>query len=133
MAKLYFYYSSTNASKSAALLCSSYNYRERGMNTLIMAPLIDDRYGVRKVGSRIGLEAGARSFFTEHNLLEIAAKANRSKALLCVLINEAQFLTRQQAYELGEVTDTLGIPVLAYWLRTNFLGEPSEGSKYLLS
>lgn len=133
MAKLYFYYSSMNAGKSTALLQSSYNYRERGMNTLIMAPQIDDRYGVGKVGSRIGLEADATAFSPETNLFEIVAAAHKIETLHCVLIDEAQFCTRQQVFELGEVTDMLNIPVLAYGLRTDFLGEPFEGSKYLLA
>lgn len=103
------------------------------MNTLIMAPQIDDRYGIGKVGSRIGLEADAIPFSGENNLYDIVAKANQAERLHCVLIDEAQFLNRQQVYELGEVTDTLNIPVLAYGLRTDFLGEPFEGSKYLLA
>ncbi len=103
------------------------------MNTLIMAPLIDDRYGIGKVGSRIGLEADATPFSSDHNLFEIVDQSHQAKTLHCVLIDEAQFLTRQQVYELGEVTDRLNIPVLAYGLRTDFLGEPFEGSKYLLA
>ena len=133
MAKLYFYYSSMNAGKSTALLQSSYNYRERGMNTLVLAPKLDDRYGVGKVSSRIGLEAEATMFGQEDDLLEIANNAIADKPLHCVLIDEAQFLTKDQVFQLGEVTDKLNIPVLAYGLRTDFQGEPFEGSKYLLA
>lgn len=133
MAKLYFYYSSMNAGKSTALLQSSYNYQERGLNTLVMAPELDDRYGVGKVTSRIGLESDATSFKPEHNLFEMVSELHQRKALNCVLIDEAQFLTKQQVFELGEVTDKLNIPVLAYGLRTDFQGEPFEGSKYLLA
>ena len=133
MAKLYFYYSSMNAGKSTALLQSSYNYRERGMNTLVLAPKLDDRYGVGKVSSRIGLEAEATTFGQEDDLLEIANNAIADKPLHCVLIDEAQFLTKDQVFQLGEVTDKLNIPVLAYGLRTDFQGEPFEGSKYLLA
>ncbi len=133
MAKLYFYYSSMNAGKSTALLQSSYNYRERGMNTLVLAPNLDDRYGVGKVSSRIGLEAEATTFGQEDDLLEIANNAIADKPLHCVLIDEAQFLTKDQVFQLGEVTDKLNIPVLAYGLRTDFQGEPFEGSKYLLA
>ncbi len=133
MAKLYFYCSSMNAGKSTALLQSSYNYRERGMNTLVLAPNLDDRYGVGKVYSRIGLEAEATTFGQEDDLLEIANNAIADKPLHCVLIDEAQFLTKDQVFQLGEVTDKLNIPVLAYGLRTDFQGEPFEGSKYLLA
>ena len=133
MAKLYFYYSSMNAGKSTSLLQSSYNYKERGMNTLILAPELDDRYGVGKVKSRIGLESEATTFDREQNLYELIEGALDDDPLHCVLIDEAQFLTKQQVFELGEVTDKLNIPVLAYGLRTDFQGEPFEGSKYLLA
>ena len=133
MAKLYFYYSSMNAGKSTALLQSSYNYRERGMNTLVMAPELDDRYGVGKVTSRIGLESEAVTFKPEQDLKEIVNAKLEEAPLHCVLIDEAQFLTKDQVYQLGEVTDELNIPVLAYGLRTDFRGEPFEGSKYLLA
>jgi thymidine kinase len=133
MAKLYFYYSSMNAGKSTALLQSSYNYRERGMNTLVLAPELDDRYGAGKVTSRIGIEADARSFSKEDNLYEAVQAHLDSAPLHCVLIDEAQFLTKDQVFQLGEITDQLNVPVLAYGLRTDFQGEPFEGSKYLLA
>ena len=133
MAKLYFYYSSMNAGKSTSLLQSSYNYQERGMNTLVLAPELDNRYGVGKVTSRIGLEADAQTFTPEYDLLNLISTAHANKTLHCVLVDEAQFLTRDQVYQLGEVTDSLDIPVLAYGLRTDFRGEPFEGSKYLLA
>ena len=133
MAKLYFYYSSMNAGKSTALLQSSYIYRERGMNTLVLAPQLDDRYGRGKVSSRIGLETEATTFGQEDDLLEIINKAIEDKPLHCILIDEAQFLTKDQVFQLGEATDKLNIPVLAYGLRTDFQGEPFEGSKYLLA
>ncbi len=133
MAKLYFYYSSMNAGKSTALLQSSYNYRERGMNTLVLAPELDDRYGRGKVSSRIGLETEATTFGQEDDLLEIINKAIEDKPLHCILIDEAQFLTKDQVFQLAEATDKLNIPVLAYGLRTDFQGEPFEGSKYLLA
>lgn len=133
MAKLYFYYSSMNAGKSTALLQSSYNYRERGMNTLILAPVLDDRYGVGKVTSRIGLESGATSFKSDDDLFEIISSSHKDKPLHCVLIDEAQFLTKAQVFQIGEVTDELNLPVLAYGIRTDFQGEPFPGSKYLLA
>ncbi|MGI9220660.1 MAG: thymidine kinase [Woeseiaceae bacterium] len=133
MAKLYFYYSSMNAGKSTALLQSSYNYKERGMRTVVLAPDLDDRYGVGKVTSRIGIEANAITFRTDDDLLEIVSASANSEPLHCVLIDEAQFLTKEQVFQLGEVSDKLNIPVLAYGLRTDFRGEPFEGSKYLLA
>lgn len=133
MAKLYFYYSSMNAGKSTNLLQSSYNYKERGMNTLVLAPRLDDRYGAGRVTSRIGIESEATTFGTDANLLKVVEEARADQPLHCVLIDEAQFLTRDQVFQLSEVTDELNIPVLAYGLRTDFQGEPFEGSKYLLS
>ncbi len=133
MAKMYFYYSSMNAGKSTALLQSSYNYRERGMNTLVMAPALDDRYGAGKVTSRIGLETEATTFGPEQDLLDIVKSKLDESPLHCVLIDEAQFLTKEQVFQLGDVSDKLNIPVLAYGLRTDFQGEPFEGSKYLLA
>jgi len=133
MAKLYFYYSSMNAGKSTALLQSSYNYRERGMNTLVLAPQLDDRFGKGKVTSRIGIETDARTFVFDDDLLALVEARNKHSQLHCVLIDEAQFLTKDQVFQLGEVTDKMNIPVLAYGLRTDFQGEPFEGSKYLLA
>ena len=133
MAKFYFYYSSMNAGKSTALLQSSYNYRERGMHTLVLAPNLDDRYGVGKVTSRIGLESSATTFRSDEDLLQIISARHKDQPLHCVLIDEAQFLSKEQVFQLGEVTDELNIPVLAYGIRTDFQGEPFPGSKYLLA
>jgi thymidine kinase len=133
MAKLYFYYSSMNAGKSTSLLQSSYNYRERGMNTLVLAPAVDDRFGVGKVASRIGLESEATTFGQDDDLFDLVQSMVAEAPLHCVLIDEAQFLTKDQVFQLSEVTDSLNIPVLAYGLRTDFQGEPFEGSKYLLA
>jgi len=133
MAKLYFYYSSMNAGKSTALLQSSYNYKERGMSTLVLTPMLDDRYGAGKVTSRIGLDAEATVFRRDDDLYGLVEGLHSREALHCVLIDEAQFLTRDQVFELSDVTDKLNIPVLAYGLRTDFQGEPFEGSKYLLA
>jgi len=133
MAKLYFYYSSMNAGKSTSLLQSSYNYRERGMNTVVLAPLLDDRYGAGKVTSRIGIESQAITFTVDSNLFALVDDLHRQSPLHCVLVDEAQFLSRDQVFQLSELPDKLGIPVLAYGLRTDFQGEPFEGSKYLLA
>ena len=133
MAKLYFYYSSMNAGKSTALLQSSYNYKERGMNTLVLAPMLDDRYGAGKVTSRIGIDADATVFKRDDDLFALVEQITATNPLHCVLIDEAQFLTRDQVFQLSDVTDKLRVPVLAYGLRTDFQGEPFEGSKYLLA
>ena len=132
MAKLYFYYSAMNAGKTTTLLQSDYNYRERGMNTLVLKPRIDDRYGDR-VHSRIGLEATAVNFTPEQNLLELTDARLAEEPLHCVLVDEAQFLTREQVFQLSEVVDQRKIPVLAYGLRTDFQGELFEGSRHLLA
>ena len=133
MAKLYFYYSSMNAGKSTALLQSSYNYQERGMRTLILTPELDDRYGAGQVTSRIGIQAEAETFTPTDDLHARVREREAAEPLHCVLVDEAQFLTRQQVYELGEVCDRLNVPVLTYGLRTDFRGEPFEGSQYLLA
>ena len=103
------------------------------MQTLVLAPDLDDRYGVGKVTSRIGIAAEATIFRSDEDLLTLIGARHAAAPLHCVLIDEAQFLTKQQVFELSEVTDKLGIPVLAYGLRTDFRGEPFEGSKYLLA
>ena len=134
MAKLYFYYSAMNAGKTTTLLQSAHNYRERGMRTLIMTPQLDDRNGRGVVASRIGLKARGRMFVRDDDLFgtvrdDIAANG----ALHCVLVDEAQFLSKAQAWQLSDVVDRLRIPVLAYGLRTDFRGEMFEGSQYLLA
>lgn len=133
MAKLYFHYSSMNAGKSTTLLQSSYNYVERGMHTLILAPALDDRFGSGRVTSRIGIGAEAHIFNPQADIFAIIEKESQQKALHCVLVDEAQFLTKEQVFALARVCDELYIPVLAYGLRTDFRGEPFEGSKYLLA
>ena len=133
MAKLYFYYSAMNAGKTTTLLQSSHNYAERGMTTLMLKPLIDDREGMNVIRSRVGLEAEAKNFEKDDNLLQTIKAQHKTKSLNCVLVDEAQFLTRDQVIQLGDVVDRLGIPVLCYGLRTDFLGELFEGSRSLLA
>lgn len=133
MAKLYFYYSAMNAGKSTTLLQSAHNYEERGMNVLLFAPAIDDRDGVGTIASRIGLSRPATTFSPSDDLYVRVADQKQDGELSCVLIDEAQFLTAAQVLQLTCVVDRLSVPVLAYGLRTDFRGEPFEGSKYLLS
>ncbi len=134
MAKLYFYYSAMNAGKTTTLLQSAYNYHERGMRTLILVPLIDDRAGVGVVASRIGLTAPARAFGCDDDLLAITrADIAEHGELGCVLVDEAQFLSKAQVWQLTDIVDRLDIPVLAYGLRTDFRGELFDGSQHLLA
>ncbi|MDN3682383.1 thymidine kinase [Vibrio tapetis subsp. quintayensis] len=133
MAQMYFYYSAMNAGKSTTLLQSSFNYKERGMNPVIFTAALDDRYGIGKVSSRIGLQSEAQLFRTESNLFDEIKAINEQEKRHCILIDECQFLSKEQVYQLTEVVDKLHIPVLCYGLRTDFLGELFEGSKYLLS
>lgn len=169
MAKLYFYYASMNAGKSTVLLQSSFNYRERGMRTLLFTAALDNRSGVGVIASRIGLEAPATPFSAETDLGRIIAASHAGAGIAasqagagvvaghagagivagqagagviagqagagidCVLIDEAQFLTADQVWQLARVCDDLGIPVLCYGLRTDFLGNLFPGSQWLLA
>ena len=133
MAKLYFYYSAMNAGKSTTLLQSAYNYEERGMRTVLFTPKLDDRYEVGEITSRIGLRATAVAFCHETDLFSHIAGEHEGASVDCVLVDEAQFLTAAQVLQLTLVCDHLDIPVLCYGLRTDFRGEPFEGSKYLLA
>lgn len=135
MAKLYFYYSAMNAGKSTTLLQSSYNYQERGMNTVLFTPSLDDRFKSGVIHSRIGLQAEAVSFDNDSNLYDHVRQIldQSSSSIHCILVDEAQFLTKLQVQQLADVADALSIPVLAYGLRTDFRGEPFEGSQYLLA
>ena len=134
MAKLYFYYSSMNAGKTTNLLQSAYNYFERGMRTLILTPALDNRYGEGVVASRIGLRSQAERFTAETDLLAVVrSNIEKHGALHCVFVDEAQFLSKAQVWQLTDVVEELHIPVLAYGLRTDFRGELFEGSRYLLA
>ena len=133
MAKLYFYYSAMNAGKTTNLLQSRHNYAERGMNTLVIKPRIDSRSGENRVRSRIGLEAEAVDVDPSVNLLDLVQNASEGQPIHCVLVDEAQFLSADQVDQLTEVVDALNIPVLAYGLRTDFLGALFEGSRQLLA
>jgi thymidine kinase len=133
MAKLYFNYSSMNAGKTTVLLQSAHNYRERGLTPMLFTPKLDDRYGEGWIRSRIGLQAKATIFTAQDDLFEIMRGQLEARNIHCVLVDEAQFLTRDQVYQLSEIVDRLNIPVLCFGLRTDFQGELFEGSKYLLA
>lgn len=133
MAKLYFNYSSMNAGKTTVLLQSAHNYRERGLTPLLFTPQLDNRYKVGVIKSRIGLESEAAVFDSGTDLYESTRQELEDHNVHCVLVDEAQFLTREQVYQLTEVVDRLGIPVLCFGLRTDFRGELFEGSQFLLA
>lgn len=133
MAKLHFYYSAMNAGKTTTLLQSNYNYQERGMTTLLFLPAIDDRYAKGVIASRIGLKANAIAFEKDFDFFEYVKGVYAQKKINCILIDEAQFLNKTQVLQLTQIVDELKIPTLAYGLRSDFLGEPFEGSQYLLA
>ena len=122
-----------NAGKTTTLLQSSYNYQERGMDTLVFTPGIDDRYEEGMIISRIGLKTKAIAFAKDTLIdVEVRKRLDENSNIKCIMIDEAQFLSKAQVHQLCHITDTMGVPVLAYGLRSDFLGEPFEGSLYLL-
>ncbi|MFN3552591.1 MAG: thymidine kinase [Novosphingobium meiothermophilum] len=133
MAKLYFYYASMNAGKSTNLLQADFNYRERGMATMLWTAAIDDRGRDRAIESRIGLNAEAHRFGSDTDMWAAVKAAHLIQPLSCVLVDEAQFLTKRQVWQLARLADEAGIPVLCYGLRTDFQGELFEGSAALLA
>jgi thymidine kinase len=132
MSKLYFYYAAMNAGKTTTLLQSSYNYNERGMDTLLYIPAFDDRGGQCTLKSRVGLTSQAIPFNENFDFFH-DIQNRKTQNLKCILIDEAQFLSKSQVENLCKVVDELRYPVLTYGLRTDFLGETFEGSKYLLA
>ena len=133
MAKLYFYYASMNAGKSTNLLQADFNYRERGMETMLYTAAVDDRAGSGVIASRIGVALPANSYAPETDIrCEVEAELKK-RHLHCILLDEAQFLTRVQVLQLASICDELDIPVLAYGLRTDFQGILFEGSANLLA
>lgn len=133
MAKLYFNYSTMNAGKTTALLQAAYNYEERGMRTMRLIAAIDDRAGVGRIASRIGLSADAYAFKSDENLFELIAADNHHAPVHCVFVDEAQFLTDEQVWQLARVGDRLKIPVMCYGLRVDFQGKLFPGSLALLA
>lgn len=131
MAKLYFYYSSMNAGKSTTLLQADFNYRERGMATMVWTAELDTR-SAGMVQSRIGLETGAHLYTPQTDMFAEIAAQHADSPLDCVMMDEAQFLTKDQVWQLAKLADELSIPVLCYGLRTDFQGELFPGSAVLL-
>ncbi len=133
MAKLYFYYAAMNAGKSTTLLQADFNYRERGMETMLWTAKLDERAGAGVIGSRIALSAPAHSYDDSVDLFDAVGNELRRRGLDCILVDEAQFLTQRHVLQLCEVADMLGIPVLCYGLRTDFQGKLFPGSAALLA
>jgi thymidine kinase len=133
VAKLYFNYAAMNAGKSTALLQASFNYRERGMRTVIFTAAIDQRAGSGVVASRIGLKEAARTFDDATDLFAEIERAVATQGAACVFVDEAQFLSRPQVAELARAVDYLNVPVLCFGLRTDFRGELFPGSERLLA
>ncbi len=133
MAKLYFHYSTMNAGKSTLLLQASYNYRERGMETYLLTAAIDGRAGKGRIGSRIGIDAAADTFDADSDLFAMLEKRKRKGPVACVFVDEAQFLSRDQVWQLARAVDDLGLPVMCYGLRVDFRGELFPGSAALLA
>ena len=133
MAKLYFHYSTMNAGKSTVLLQASHNYRERGMQTYLLTAQLDDRAGTGRIASRIGIGEEADTFRGDDDLFARIAKRLENGPCACVFVDEAQFLTSTQVWQLARAVDDLGVPIMCYGLRVDFLGELFEGSAALLA
>ncbi|MVO16028.1 thymidine kinase [Parasedimentitalea huanghaiensis] len=133
MAKLYFNYSTMNAGKSTVLLQASHNYRENNMDTYLLTAQIDDRAGSGRIASRIGITAEADMFADEDDLFAMVDARLKQGKLACVFVDEAQFLTNAQVWQLARVVDDLKLPVLCYGLRVDFQGQLFPGSAALLA
>lgn len=133
MAKLYFNYSAMNAGKSTTLLQASFNYRERGMRTMVFTAAIDTRTEKGLVASRIGLKGEAHLYDDAVDMRAVIEAAHREARIDCIFVDEAQFLSKAHVFQLAAVVDELGVPVLCYGLRTDFRGELFEGSQWLLA
>ena len=133
MASLYFYYSSMDSGKSTYLLQSAHNYESAGKRVLLLTPIVDDRFGVGKITSRIGLQKDAVVISKTENLLERIRKEHEKSRLTCIMVDESQFLDEQQVWQLSDVVDQLHIPVLCFGLRTDAFGDVFPGSKVLLA
>ena len=133
MAKLYFHYSTMNAGKSTVLLQAAHNYRERGMVPYLLTAQLDDRAGQGRIASRIGIGAEADMFSTTDDLFERLAAQQAAGPVACVFVDEAQFLTSDQVWQLARTVDDLNLPVMCYGLRVDFLGKLFPGSATLLA
>ncbi|MEZ5912734.1 MAG: thymidine kinase [Paracoccaceae bacterium] len=133
MAKLYFHYSTMNAGKSTILLQAAYNYNERGMQTYLLTARLDDRAGQGRIASRIGIGADADVFTASDDLQAMIAARLARGPVACIFIDEAQFLTHDQVWQLARTVDDMGVPVMCYGLRVDFRGALFPGSAALLA
>ncbi len=133
MAKLYFHYSTMNAGKSTVLLQASYNYREGGMQTYLVTARLDHRAGPARIASRIGITEAADTFAPDEDMFAKITARLAAGPVACVFIDEAQFLSRRQVWQLARAVDDLGVPVMAYGLRVDFQGNLFPGSAALLA
>lgn len=133
MAKLYFNFSTMNAGKSTVLLQASHNYRENGMNTYLLTARLDKRAGVGRIASRIGIEDEADTFSDDDNLFDMIVRRQKQGDVACVFVDEAQFLSPDQVWQLARAVDDLGLPVICYGLRVDFQGKLFPGSATLLA
>ena len=133
MAKLYFHFSTMNAGKSTVLLQAAHNYRERGMEPYLLTAAFDDRAGRGQIASRIGIEAEADTFSPTDDLFETLRQRIKRGPVACVFVDEAQFLSDAQVWQLARAVDDLGVPVMCYGLRVDFQGKLFPGSATLLA
>lgn len=133
MAKLYFHYSTMNAGKSTLLLQAAHNYQERGMVPFLLTAAMDNRAGPGRIGSRIGLGRDAQTFATDTDLMARVRGVLATGPVACVFVDEAQFLTPDQVWQLARVVDDLDVPVMCYGLRVDFRGQLFPGSATLLA
>lgn len=133
MAKLYFHYSTMNAGKSTILLQASHNYRERGMETYLLTARLDTRAGEGRIASRIGIGEPADTFAPDTDMFERIKDRLAKGPVACIFVDEAQFLTKQQVWQLARTVDDLAVPVMCYGLRVDFRGELFPGSAALLA
>ncbi|PJE79784.1 Thymidine kinase [invertebrate metagenome] len=133
MASLYFYYASMDSGKSTYLLQAAHNYRSAGKRVLLLTPVVDNRFGTGKITSRIGLESEAIAIEASEDLFRVVANSLEQGKVSCVMVDEAQFLTSAQVWQLSDIVDRLSVPVLCFGLRTDAFGEAFPGSQVLLS
>ena len=133
MAKLYFHYSTMNAGKTTLLLQASHNYIERGMSTYLLTAQFDNRVGEGEIGSRIGISAKADTYSADDNLFDKIERCLSQSKIDCIFVDEAQFLSKAQVWELTRVVDICKVPVMCYGLRVDFRGELFPGSAALLA
>jgi thymidine kinase len=132
MAQLYFRYSTMNAGKSIEIIKVAHNYEERNKKVLVLIPVVDNRYGIGLITSRIGIQREATILREETNILELFIKEDEKEKIACVLVDECQFLKKHHVQELSEIVDSCDVPVLAYGLKNDFKNELFEGSYYML-